>query len=82
MKEPQREQGRELEWNISDHEVCVVRCVSRTSSCSSDPQRDQGHHSNSPSFAFEGSERERFFESGNQVELLELVECCVSRLEI
>ena len=44
----------------------LLRCVSRTSSSSS--VRDQQRENQSPTQTFEGSERERLFESGNQVE--------------
>ena len=47
--------------------IFVVRCVSRTSSSAS--VRDQTPDHNTQSF--EGSERERLFESGNQVDIFE-----------
>ena len=48
--------------------VMFIRCVSRTSSSSS--VRDQTPDTNTQSF--EGSERERLFESGNQVDIIEV----------
>ena len=47
--------------------IFLLRCVSRTSSSSS--VREQSTDPNTQSF--EGSERERLFESGNQVDIIE-----------